>query len=69
MGWLSRLCGIEHTAELRGRRVTFTSSARSRSWMLLSDAIQACKDAGIYEHWSDGDRVLVDGQAGYDFWE
>lgn len=58
---LWRLLGVEHTATLRGETVEFASSARKGTWMLLSDAIQACKDAGIYEHARDADKIRIDG--------
>lgn len=69
MGWFWKLMGIEHTAELRGETVTFYSAARRDSYVLRSDAVQACKEAGIYKLPSDGDAVLVDGKRGYSRWE
>lgn len=66
---LWRLLGVEHVAELRGKRVVFCSPAKRGSWALRSDAIQACKDAGIYELPSDGESLLVDGRRGYGRWE
>lgn len=62
MGWLARALGIEHVAELRGERVEFASSGKRGSHMLWSDAVQACKDAGIYRSDRDADRILVDGE-------
>ena len=69
MGWIMRLMGVEHVAELRGERVAFVSSARRGSWMLHSDGVQALKDAGLYKSALDGDRVKVDGILGWSTWE
>ncbi len=55
------LLGIEHTAELRGERVVFYSSAKRYTHMLFSDAVQACKEAGIYKSSSDASRIILDG--------
>ena len=61
MGWFWRLVGIEHTAVLDGHEVEFCSTGNRGSHELWADAIQACKDAGIYKRGSDADRIVVDG--------
>ena len=56
-----KLLRVEHTAELHGKRVVFCSSARKYTYALMSDAIQACKDAGIYETSGDASDIILDG--------
>lgn len=56
MGWL------KHTAELNGHKVVFYSIAKSGSVELLTDAVQACKQEGIYTKVQDYYRIRVDGQ-------
>lgn len=51
----------KHKAELNGETVTFSSYHRPGSSGLHGDAIQACKNAGIYRKFSDADRIKVDG--------
>jgi len=61
MGWFWRLVGVEHVGELDGRRFEFVSAGTRGSMELWSDAIQACKDAGLYRRASDAHRMRVDG--------
>jgi len=68
VNWFMRLLG-KHEAELRGQKVVFWSHGRRDTWVLHSDAVQACKEAGIYKSDGDGERVLVDGYAGWSRWE
>lgn len=56
-----KLLGVEHTAELRGQRTVFYSSAKKYTSALFGDAIQACKEAGIYKSSSDASRIILDG--------
>ena len=51
----------KHTAELNGGSVKFYTLHRFGSFSFRGDAIQACKDAGLYHDSKDADRILVDG--------
>ena len=62
MGWFWRLVGVEHTARLRNVEVEFASAGPHGSLQLWEDAVQACKDAGIYRSAADAARILVDGR-------
>ena len=50
-----------HTASLDGRAVRFRSFYKRQTFGLHSDAVQACKEAGLYRGREDWDAVLVDG--------
>ena len=62
MGWFWRLIGVEHIGELNGQTFEFVSAGTRDSIMLWDDAIQACKDAGLYRKASDAKRIIVDGR-------
>lgn len=50
-----------HVAVLRGKSVGFWSRNSERFW-LESDAIQACKEAGLYERDGDDRLIRLDGE-------
>ena len=50
-----------HTAEVNGRSTRFRSYWKFGTFGLHSDAVQALKDAGIYERPVDWERVKIDG--------
>lgn len=52
----------KHTATLNGRTIEFSSYHLDGSHYLWSDAVQACKDAGIYRETGDADKMLIDGR-------
>ena len=49
-----------HVAELNGGSTRFQSY--NTGFWLESDAIQACKDAGLYKSEEDACRIRVDGE-------
>ena len=55
-------CARYHTAELHGKEVRFKSYYRPRTHGVMSDAVQALKEAGIYEKSADWEEVTIDGE-------
>lgn len=51
----------KHVVELNGDTLKFHSVHRSDRG-IKGDAIQACKDAGIYHSFKDAHRMLIDGR-------
>ena len=51
-----------HTASMNGKTIEFRSYHFENSFYLWSDAVQACKDAGIYLKDRDADKMLIDGR-------
>jgi len=49
------------TAEVRGKRTRFRSYYKWGTFGLHMDAVQALKDAGIYERPIDSERLRIDG--------
>ena len=52
----------KHTAEMNGVEVVFKSCHFENSYHLWSDALQACRDAGIFHERGDSDKMLIDGE-------
>lgn len=46
-------------AELHGKAVEFTSHFKPGTYGLWSDAVEACKQAGIYQYGSDADDIVI----------
>lgn len=47
------------TAELHGERVEFLSYFKPGTFGLWSDAVEACKQAGIYKRQEDADEIII----------
>jgi len=62
MGRFQHAWPRKHVAEMNGGSVEFRSYHFDDSYHLWSDAVQACKDAGLFLKTGDGDRMLVDGR-------
>lgn len=46
-------------AELHGEAVEFTSFFKPGTYGLWSDAVEACKQAGIYQYGRDADDIEI----------
>ena len=52
----------KHTAEMNGVEVEFKSCHFEKSYHLWCDALQACREAGVFREKEDADRMLIDGE-------